>query len=507
MKKLSKYKIRLFLCMAFLHWGITFYTDRFIFTITNERLWFYILMKIISFVLIVVMWMKIADVITKCRKKDKKTIHRLAYGCSYVAILFLILLFVWPGIWRTDEFGVLGNVIALQIYWWQHFLTSIFYILSFMLIPNPVGVIIVQIILVCVGFGYIAELFEHRTGKEWSGFLLLLPFCIPSVIMFQLYPMRITLYSILELVIVFFIYEHLQNNKQIEWIHIVWLALGTVVLANWRTESIYYAILLPLYFIFFLNKIILKRKQLFCYLITVFILSIFIWRIQSEGLHNDRNDAYEITAYAQTLPCLVQAAYNNHDENGLAVVNKIIDVDAVLQAKKDGREGIDCFWEGAMSSKKYSHEDFNRFRKQYFIWCMQYYKEFFEERTHNFLTSYEQTKSTADLYDEENIQFVFFLQTFNHVKPLFPNLREKLILFMEQKEWCIFEIPILMGLFSIIYYLFKNKKIGQLWGMIFIRIPLVYLTAPDNYFMYYYPFLLAGLVICCFCLSDIFRKH
>ena len=29
---------------------------------------------------------------------------------------------------------------------------------------------------------------------------------------------------------------------------------------------------------------------------------------------------------------MVQAAYNNHDENGLAVVNKIIDVDAVLQA-------------------------------------------------------------------------------------------------------------------------------------------------------------------------------
>ena len=112
-----------------------------------------------------------------------------------------MLLAVWPGIWRTDEFGVLGNVISLQIYWWQHFLTSIFYILSLMLIPNPVGVIIVQIILVSMGFGYLAELFEYRTGKKWSGFLLLLPFCIPSVIMFQLYPMRITLYSILELVI------------------------------------------------------------------------------------------------------------------------------------------------------------------------------------------------------------------------------------------------------------------------------------------------------------------
>ncbi|MDD5854426.1 MAG: hypothetical protein PUD03_10120 [Lachnospiraceae bacterium] len=506
MKKISICKIRLFLCIAFIHWGITFYTDHFIFTITNERLWFYILIKICSFVLIVVIWKKIVDVITKCRKNDKKTIQRLVYGCNYATILFLMLLAVWPGIWRTDEFGVLGNVISLQIYWWQHFLTSIFYILSLMLIPNPVGVIIVQIILVSMGFGYLAELFEYRTGKKWSGFLLLLPFCIPSVIMFQLYPMRITLYSILELVIAFFLYVHLQDHKQIEWIHIIWLALGTAVLANWRTESFYYIILLPLYFFCFLNKNILKQKQFIFYLTTVLILSMSIWVIQNKGLHNDRNDAYEITAYAQSLPCLVQAAYNNHDENGLAVVNKIIDVDAVLQAKIEGKEGIECFWEGDMSSKKYSHEEFNGFRKQYFIWCMQYYKEFFEERTHNFLTSYEQTKSTADLYDEENLQFVFFLQTFNHVNPLFPNLREKLILFMEQKKWCIFEIPIIMGIFSIIYYLFKNKKYGLLWGMIFIRIPLIYLTAPDNYFMYYYPFLLAGIVISCFCFSDIFRK-
>lgn len=493
-------------CISILHWMISFFTDRLIFSITAEKIGFYMLMKVLFLILLNGMWIKVADTIRKCMEGNAVTIQRLIYGCSYAMILFLTLFIIWPGIWRTDEFGVLGNVIVLQIYWWQHLLTSLFYIFSMMLIPNPVGVIIVQVVLVSIGFGYLAELLEQKFRRKWTGYLLLIPFCIPSVVMFQLYPMRITLYAILELVMLFFLYDHIVRAEKINDIQMIFLALGTGILANWRSEGIYYVIVLPLFAGIVLYKKMISRKQYFCYLLIVLASTGLIGTIQREGIHKERNDAYEITAYAQALPCLVRAAYEDHDEEGLYIVDKVIDVEAVLQAQEEGKEGIDSFWAGDMSSKEYTAEEFNEFRKQYYIWAIRYAGEFLGERTHNFLTSYEQTKNTENLYDDTNIQFVFFLQTFQHVEPFFPALREKVVLFMEKHCWCIFEIPMVIMVLTALCCMRRHKQVGALICMILVRIPLIYLTAPDNFFMYYYPFLLSGSVIGCFAVAALFQK-
>lgn len=505
--KIRFHKYKWWLYISILHWIISFYTDRLIFNITTEKIGFYILMKVLFFVLLNYIWIKVADTIKKCTAGNVVTIHRFIYGCSYAIVLLLTLFIIWPGIWRTDEFGVLGNVIMLQIYWWQHMLTSIFYILSMMLIPNPVGVIIVQVVLVSMGFGYLAEVLEHKARRKWAGYILLISFCIPSVIMFQLYPMRITLYAILELVMLFFLYDHIMSVEKINNIQVILMALGTGILANWRSEGIYYVIVLPLFVGVVLYEKIVSRKQFFYYLLIVLVSTISIGAIQSEGIHKERNDAYEITAYAQALPCLVHAAYEDHDEKGLEIVDKVVDVEAVLQAKEEGKEGIDSFWAGDMSSKEYTREEFGEFRKQYYIWAIRYYRDFFEERTHNFLTSYEQTKNTENLYDDTNIQFVFFLQTFKYVEPIFPVLREKVVLFMEKHCWCIFEIPMAIMVLAALCCMYRNKKVAALICMILVRIPLVYLTAPDNFFMYYYPFLLSGSVIACFAMVELIQKN
>lgn len=481
--------------VVIIHWLTSFVTDKFIFIITNENKVFYLGMKIVFLICMFCVWRAVYILLNGIMQKNAVVIHRLIYSLAYGMILAFFLILIWPGIWRTDEFGVLGNVIALQIYWWQHFLTSFFYIVSLMLLPIPTGVIIVQVLLACSGFGYLAQKLEEKLQMRWGGIFLLVPFCVPSVLMFHLYPMRITLYAILELVVLCFLYDHIERKKHFSEKEAVLLAIGTAVLANWRSESIYYAVLMPLFLGIALYKTMMNRRQYFYYIAVTVVLTTGIYAIQSHGIHKERNDAYEMTAYAQSLLPLVRTAYLDGDEQGLQIVDKVIDVNAVLQAAEAGKEGIDSFWEGDMSSREYSSEQFLGFKKQYYTWVLRYWKVFLGERTYNFLTSYEQTQSTSDLYDESKIQFVYFLQTFPLTKPVFPAVRKKIIQIMEMRIWCIFEIPILVLAASALHGVRKKKKAALLPVFILVRIPLIFLTAPDNFFMYYYPVFLAGSVV------------
>lgn len=484
------------ICAAFLHWMSSFVSDRLIFVSIKEHGIFYLGMKMICLLWFLIFWKAVQLCCRGLIQKNAVVIHRIIYGAVYGGILIAILILIWPGVWRTDEFGILGNATALQIYWWQHFLTSILYILAFMMIPVPSGIIIIQILLISVGFAYLAQVTEQKTQIKWGGMFLLIPFCVPSAIMFHLYPMRITLYAMLELLILTYIYEREENRGScgIKNGQMVLLACGTAVLANWRAESIYYALFLPIAIIAVLNKL-LTRKQKVLFLVMTAFLTVCIYGIQSHGIHAERKDAYEMTAYAQSLLPLVQAACEDNDRQGLEIVDKVIDVNAVLKAAEEGKDGIDSFWNGDMNSKTYSEAEFADFKRQYYKWIVQYWKIYLKERTANFLTSYDQTQNTTDLYDSENIQFVYFLQVYFLTKPFFPGLRAKIIGFMELKIWYVFEISIMALLFNLFYGIRRNRKLAILTLLILLRVPLIYLTAPDNFFMYYYPFFLEGNIV------------
>lgn len=478
-------------CVSCVHWLLSIQTDKYIFNLNNISDAKYWLAKVVFFPFVFMIWRFIYIALKKIKTRDEHAIKWISYSMIYAVVLCVILVCVWPGIWRTDEFGVLGNVTSLQIYWWQHFITSIFYMISLMLIPIPSGVILVQIMLVCIAFGYIAQKMEQSIGKQWSGLFFLITFCVPSVIMFHLYPMRIVLYTIVELVIWVFLYFEIERFSQLSIHSCCLLAIGNVLLAVWRTEGIYYMILLPLVIGIF-NKRKVKTFKYVLYTMLVLGGSLLAIVIQQTGIKSERNDAYEITAYAQSLTPLVYQAYLESDQEGLEIVDKVIQVDEIVLQTANGVEGIECFWNGYMTSKNYSDEEFNLFKKQYVLWVFKYPQIYLSERIKTFITSYEQTKETDNLYDESNIQFVYFLNEFNGTKPILNNVRAGLIHFMENKVWTYFELPMLAMLLITLYGMKFDKKMAALTSLIIVRIPLVFITAPDNYFMYYYPMYLIG---------------
>ena len=77
-----------------------------------------------------------------------------------------------------DEFGVLFSASKLFPVFWQNYLTSVFYILSLMLIPVPSGVIIIQMLCISLLAGDIVRMCVKRL-QAFGNYILRALFRVP----------------------------------------------------------------------------------------------------------------------------------------------------------------------------------------------------------------------------------------------------------------------------------------------------------------------------------------
>lgn len=228
--------------IAAVHFVISLFTDRLIFQYavfdTSSfkqmiRSAETVLVKICFLILLVILW----QWLFRFFENRKKMFNKVALG--YFLLNLILLLFIWPGIWRMDEFGILSSAVRLFPSFWQNYITSVFYILALMLLPFPAGIVIVQIAVVSLfasqTFCNILKIFElkknsvdnlvsntaainGKTGIDsigqqhegkgknaglpfrFAGFLLI-PLVMFPVLDSNLYPMRMSVWAFLELTI------------------------------------------------------------------------------------------------------------------------------------------------------------------------------------------------------------------------------------------------------------------------------------------------------------------
>ncbi len=122
--------------------------------------------------------------------------------------------------------------------------------------------------------------------------------------------------------------------------------------------------------------------------------------------------------------------------------------------------------------------------------------------------------STLNLYNDERDMVVGFVNNYKLTGPVNPKVRSFVVNLIETNSspklhkllWHPFA-PQLILLLIMIYCLIR-KKFGYA-GMIFLvlaRVPLVIVTAPEKYFMYYFPTYLIGLVACACVLARLFTR-
>ena len=505
------------LIVALVHWGISFFTDRIIFTyvlfdfsaaksvLRSIEAWG---VKAVFGVFLVALWQWIFWMAGKADRRFLKV------AGGYFLLMAVLLLLTWPGIWRMDEFGILSSSIQLFPHFWQNYITSVFYIIALMLVPVPAGVIVVQCACISLVVARVVTLCT-KPGKEW---LMFLPFLMFPVLDSNLYPIRMSLYAFLELLLVaelFFFWKDSQNTEGAHENRTPGYLAGLTVLAAvvtiWRTESIYYLVAYPV-LLLMLGKGRRYGKQILCYI----ILTVILFAPQKIGEKITSGDQYELTSVVLPLVPLVEAAAENGDEQLLSMIDPVINVEATLKGASEGKTGINLFWgdyniseEEDKFQRTYNDAQFAEFKSAFYKLILKYPEVFLAERWQTFWNSCDLLENTTDLFVKDDVPNYETFQSYPLSGPVHDGIRTSVIKILELREKQNYNVkmpaadavynvvPAVLVLLGTAVFLLAKRR----WTLLVLvltvlaKVPLVFLTAPSRLFMYYYSVYLIGYCV------------
>lgn len=491
---------RLWITAAVVHWLISLLTDKRI--ITCESFVTYGIWKVLFFLFLFIFYQAAGHVVREYRSGNKAVRKAVKLSGIYFLVMLVFLLLTWPGIWRVDEFGILRTAKNLHLHFWQGYLTSVYYILCLMMIPFPASVILFMCAINSAVAGYlIYKLWEYTGGKKYA-YLLYIPFLFFPVIDSNLYPMRMSIYAFLELLLLakicFWVYEKRLPGKG----EFVWTALLAAIVTAWRSESIYYLFLFPVLLIVFFGKKI-SKKAVTGALLVYLSFSVVLVGIQKIGDgwngSGGRGDGYEITAIIRPLTLLVVDAAYAEEKDLIAAVDKVINCAFIFQGASEGDNGLDIFWkyggEGLVTDS-YTQEDFHNMKMAYYQLILRHPKTFLRERLDTFLHS---TGLLGDLPNADTPSPVISKEIRNTTYAILELRYRDADGYLvpgkaTQVVYSAF-FPSFVLAAGVLWFLLKKKWVyAGCVMMAALKVPLVFLTAPGLLFMYYYSPYLCGWI-------------
>ena len=409
--------------------------------------------------------------VQKLRAGDKFARRWVAWTLPYLAVNLVILLIVWPGIWGNDDLAVLYLARTLQPNSWQHFLTSGAFILSLMFVPMPGGVVLVQNLLI-------------TTWSTWTE--LFLVFMLVAI---YLRGMKL-------------------NKKELAAIVI----LGTLA-ASWRSECVYYLAAIPVLLALLCARRLLRPLAVGA--VTVLVLAgDFACSRYSSALMGEAWQ-YKMIALCYQTAALVQDADPVEDAEALADIDRVFDVEF---CRANPETHGNALRGGMIAGRGGSAEDWSACQKAIIKLALKYPKSMLRERAGVFYNTLRQRQNGQSnqkiafasaflLYEGEPTQDdqKSFLQDSAAVQPLNKELRRAFIVDMASSTdfagglidltWWMLPPFVLLGLALAVLLVQRRWMLFFAAGTFFARIPLVFLTAPDTYFMYYLTPFIAGYAV------------
>lgn len=518
-KSLSKPNKAL-LMTAVLHWVLTFFTDHIIFSYV---MWDFsdgtqIIKTAMTYGAKAVFLLVLLGIYQGLYRFFTGADRRfLKYTLIYFALNMVLLILTWPGIWRMDEFGILNSATLLLPVFWQNYLTSLFYVFSLMLIPVPSGVIIVQCALISLMAGYIINFFVKRFGK--AGILAFIPCLFFPVLDSNLYPMRMSLYGFMELLLLVLLLERSLGKEKREK-NLVFICVLAALVTVWRTEAVYYFILFPLLLIIlFIKK--WDKRRLIRAISGYLACTLCLFVPQTVGDRLTSGNQYDLTSVVLPLVPLVNEAYGRKDcEEQLAAIDKVIDVETAVEGAKQGRSGISLFWSEPGFQREYSDDEYGAFKSAYYELSVKFPAVFLEERFDCFLHSTDLLQNTTELFSAEGVANYDTFAAYPGSGPVNERLRNGVIQILEWRSLKDYDYKkagyevIYSGILPIciILIVWLFCLLGRKWQAFFllslplVKVPLVFLTAPSRLFMYYYSLYLIGWFLAVYVLLLLFEK-
>lgn len=437
----------------------------------------------------------------------------LIVALVYLAINGVVLALIWPGFWVWSEYHILDGVKVGELPAWQGFFTSVYYVLCLFLIPTGVGIVLVQAVLASAIVGYIvAQTAEMLVHKRLAA-LILIPLLSAPVLLNNLYPLRLTTYSYLEMLVLFrlILIAKGRTKSSNRYIEFVALSAAVMLLAIWRSEGFYYLILIPILFIAFkLFRIPGQRVQSFV-AATACILILAAGYSTSKAATDPK---YEITATLNPLSVMLQEPLHGDNlQKNLEAIDRVVDLQIVREMPSAYE--IPSFWSGALRPGFEPH--LGGYNRAFLDIAINNPVAFLEARISTFLAANALADRFPQIYGAyaylgepapEISKSIAGFDEGNYLSdPLNAELRNRTVqsLLMVDSQgkpsalgkvtWTIIPVGLLL-LLALGIAAFRRKwlPVGLIL-LVIARPVLVFLTAPALYFMYYLPVYMSGWML------------
>ncbi len=451
----------------------------------------------------------IINFIIKIKEGNKEYNLWLKYSLIFLAICFIYLLLIWPGNWVWDEKGVLMVAQGYLFNSWQSYLTVLFYSWSLMIFPFIVGIPIFQALIFSLIIGHILSKIYLFNNSKLEIIILFILLALPPVILNILYPLRTILYVGIELLLLFNIYYWWRIDKKLDIYNILFFGGSIIILAFWRTEGIYYLILAPL-LIWFIYRKQFDFQKIIC-LILALLLFIGIYS-PIKILEKDNPNNYFLTIFPNALSLMLQNENLRISLSEYASLNKVLNLEVVRQYPAYNE--IPSFHVGGVQNDYQEH--MKEFLFTYAKIIIKNPVDYLLARSKTFLATTGMDKMYPNnspwgfydtIYEGNDEEIINMINNDALSKSLSYPIRSKAIAILKgvnlkeptQMAWygqIIWNfLPMLLTLvISLIYcFLKKNYGVAGLTLLCLIKAPLVFVTAPANYFFYYLSIYIIGL--------------
>lgn len=253
-----------------------------------------------------------------------------------------------------------------------------------------------------------------------------------------------------------------------------------------------------------------SRKKKLKFVIVTVVATIAVMAPQTLGNKLISGDQYEITSMVLPLAPLLCEAQGEQVEE-LEIIDKVIDVNLMIQGYESGKSGISVFWsEPSLIRKNYTSAEYKEFKSAYYSLIRKYPEVFLKERVETFVNSNGILMNTTELYDTDEVaNYVEFREEYVGGKGFFTGVRKQVLSLLElngfqsgseklELYYVVYSfLPQLLVLIVALLFCLIRRKWSSLLVLLGIvgKVPLIFLTAPSRLFMYYYGIYLIGNVV------------
>jgi|GEM_PF-5014221 len=505
--------------ITLIHFGITTLWDPFVFTSPSYALNYkYILLKMVSFVILFVSWNFILFIYKQNKKKNRIWQKKTRIFLIYFSIMMFLLLLTWPGIWKGDEYWIYQSAQNLEIHYWYHYLSNVYYIICLMILPFGAGILIIQLIIISLIITHILYDLSTKTSSYYWFYLL---FLLPPIIFHNLYPLRAVLYAYFLLFCLYELYFKIIRRTSISIYSLIAIIILAPILSNWRSEGIIFLpIILLLLFIGLRNKLKIKKIILIFFII---IASSLLLKYPQKKWENNNMD-YALTAMLNPLSNMLQYEHLNKFNEVQNDLSSLINLD-ILKDYADYKE-IPAFHskkEELFNQK--NDANFSKFKKAYLKLVVNNPGIFLSVRLKTFLATtgfdhypgWEWETGAFSLKKVNNGIIKNFTSSSFLNRDFGGNNRIHIIRLLEGKNpisitsplphlyifWNLVIVLSLLIIWILITILRKDAKMFIIASSILIYFIIIFCTAPAIYFMYYFPVYLVTYIMSFSYLADI----